>query len=221
MAERHGPDADRRPASIRSLRSPSPVPDDTRNEHAARSGGAPAGGLPPGGAGRLPGPDANARWRPASRQPPRCWMSGIRREAGSSCWPLRFARDTVRELSQRACRRGRSLRLMGRPLGLFRRQELDGVDWQIYRVNAGGGRPERVTRMPGGAMDPAIAAHGELVFSSPVPKAGRLWTSPEPAALYGQMPGQEPSRLTFGAGQRRRRHRPARRKDPLRERRGP
>ena len=52
--------------------------------------------------------------------------------------------------------------------------------------------------MPGGAMDPAIAAHGELVFSSPVPKAGRLWTSPEPAALYRQMPGQEPSRLTFG-----------------------
>ena len=30
-------------------------------------------------------------------------------------------------------------------------------------------------------MDPAVAAHGELVFSSPVPKAGRLWTSGEPA----------------------------------------
>jgi hypothetical protein len=51
--------------------------------------------------------------------------------------------------------------------------------------------------MPGGAMDPALAAHGELVFSSPVPKAGRLWTAPEPAALYRQMPDQEPARLTF------------------------
>jgi hypothetical protein len=47
-------------------------------------------------------------------------------------------------------------------------------------------------------MNPAIAAHGELVFSSPVPKAGRLRTTPEPAALYGQMPGHAPSRLTFG-----------------------
>jgi hypothetical protein len=47
-------------------------------------------------------------------------------------------------------------------------------------------------------MDPAIAAHEELVFSSPVPKAGHLWTAPTPAALYGQMPGQAPRRLSFG-----------------------
>ena len=72
------------------------------------------------------------------------------------------------------------------------------ADWQIYKVNAGGGRPELVTQMPGGAMDPAIAAHGELVFSSPVPSAGRLWTARQPAALYGLMPGQAPRRLTFG-----------------------
>jgi len=72
------------------------------------------------------------------------------------------------------------------------------ADWQIYKVNAGGGQPEQVTRMPGGAMDPAIAAHGELVFSSPVPKAGSLSTPSEPAALYGQMAGHASSRLTFG-----------------------
>jgi hypothetical protein len=47
-------------------------------------------------------------------------------------------------------------------------------------------------------MDAALAAHGELVFSSPVPKAGGLWTTAEPAALYRQMPDQAPSRLTFG-----------------------
>lgn len=70
--------------------------------------------------------------------------------------------------------------------------------WQIYRVRAGGGSPESVTRMPGGAMDPAVAAHGELLYSSPVPRAGRLWSSPQPPALYGQLPGQAPRRLTFG-----------------------
>jgi hypothetical protein len=79
----------------------------------------------------------------------------------------------------------------------FAGKAAESSEWQIYRVRAGGGSPERVTRMPGGAMDPAVAAHGELVFSSPVPKAGRQWTSPEPAALYGQWPGQAPRRLTF------------------------
>jgi hypothetical protein len=80
----------------------------------------------------------------------------------------------------------------------FAGKATESSEWQIYRVRAGGGSPERVTQMPGGAMDPAVAAHGELVFSSPVPKAGRLWTSREPAALYGQWPGQAPRRLTFG-----------------------
>jgi len=71
------------------------------------------------------------------------------------------------------------------------------AEWQIYRVAAGGGEPRRMTEMPGGAMDPAVAAHEELVFSSPVPKAGQLWTTREPAALYGQRPGQALRRLTF------------------------
>ncbi|HTL66820.1 MAG TPA: hypothetical protein VL200_04090 [Lacunisphaera sp.] len=71
------------------------------------------------------------------------------------------------------------------------------ADWQIYRVNAGGGRPQRVTAMPGGAMDPALAAHEELVFSSPVPAAGRLWSTNTPASLYGQLPDREAERLTY------------------------
>jgi len=80
----------------------------------------------------------------------------------------------------------------------FSGKSSDDANWQIYKANAGGGQPEAVTRMPGGAMDPAIAAHGELLFSSPVPPAGQLWTSPTPAALFGQMPGQAPGRLSFG-----------------------
>jgi hypothetical protein len=74
----------------------------------------------------------------------------------------------------------------------------DGQGWQIYKVAAAGGSPERVTEAPGGAMDPAVAAHEELVYSSPIPKAGRLWTSPEPPSLYGMLPGKAPRRLTFG-----------------------
>ena len=31
--------------------------------------------------------------------------------------------------------------------------------------------PKQITDMPGGAMDPALIATGDLVFSSPVPKA--------------------------------------------------
>jgi hypothetical protein len=79
----------------------------------------------------------------------------------------------------------------------FAGKSSEHADWQIYKVSAGGGRPELETRISGGAMDPAIAAHGELVFSSPVPKANRLWTTPTPAALYEQMPGKAPNRLTF------------------------
>ncbi len=70
--------------------------------------------------------------------------------------------------------------------------------WQIYMADMGGGRPRRVTHMAGGAMDPALGAHGQLIFSSPVPLAGRLWTTRRPAALYGQLPGRAPRRLTFG-----------------------
>lgn len=72
------------------------------------------------------------------------------------------------------------------------------ADWQIYRTAAAGGSPEQLTEMSGGAMDPAVAAHGELVFSSPVPKAGQLWTAAEPPALYAQMPDRSVRRLTYG-----------------------
>jgi hypothetical protein len=80
----------------------------------------------------------------------------------------------------------------------FAGKSSEQAEWQIYKVDADGGRPEQITRMQGGAMDPAIAAHEELVFSSPVPKAGHLWTAPTPAALYGQLPGQAPRRLSSG-----------------------
>ncbi len=80
----------------------------------------------------------------------------------------------------------------------FAGKDKDRQGWQIYRVAAGGGSPERLTDAPGGAMDPAVAAHEELVYSSPVPKAGRLWASPEPPSLYGMLPGKAPRRLTFG-----------------------
>ena len=109
-----------------------------------------------------------------------------------------FRTDTVRELSRGFFAAGDPCVSWDGRWVYFAGKSSEGADWQIYQVNAGGGRPQPLTRMPGGAMDPAIAAHGELVFSSPVPKAGRLWTAPEPAALYGQMPGQAPRRLTFG-----------------------
>jgi hypothetical protein len=70
--------------------------------------------------------------------------------------------------------------------------------WQIYRADAGGGDPEPVTTMPGGAMDPALAAHEELVFTSPVPPAGQVWAATAPVAIYGQLPGQAPRRFTYG-----------------------
>ncbi len=71
-------------------------------------------------------------------------------------------------------------------------------EWQIYAVPTAGGRPKAVTAMSGGAMDPAIAAHGELVFASPVPKAGQTWKTATPAALYTQKPGNPARRVSFG-----------------------
>jgi hypothetical protein len=110
-----------------------------------------------------------------------------------------FRADTVRELSGGLVAAGDPCVSWDGRWVYFDGKSSEDADWQIYKVDAGGGRPERVTRMPGGAMDPALAAHGELVFSSPVPKAGRLWTTAEPAALYRQLPDQAPSRLSFGA----------------------
>ena len=69
--------------------------------------------------------------------------------------------------------------------------------WQIYQAGENG-RPEAVTAMPGGAMNPAIIANGDLVFSSPVPKAGETWKTDRPAALHAKPISGLPRRLTFG-----------------------
>jgi hypothetical protein len=131
--------------------------------------------------------------------PPAATVLDVRYPPGSRVVLLvpPFRTDSVRELSRGLVAAGDPCVSWDGRWVYFDGKSSDDADWQIYKVNAGGGRPERVTRMPGGAMDPALAAHGELVFSSPVPKAGRLWTAPEPAALYRQMPDQEPARLTF------------------------
>jgi hypothetical protein len=72
--------------------------------------------------------------------------------------------------------------------------------WQIYETKASGGRPKAISAMEGGAMDPAIIANGDIVFSSPVPKVGQTWKTAKPAALYVQGSDSPPRRLTFGAG---------------------
>jgi hypothetical protein len=48
-------------------------------------------------------------------------------------------------------------------------------------------------------MNPAIIANGDLVFSSPVPKAGETWKTDRPAALHAKPISGLPRRLTFGA----------------------
>lgn len=109
-----------------------------------------------------------------------------------------YRTDMVRELSRGLVAAGDPCVSWDGRWVYFAGKSSNEADWQIYKVNSGGGPPEPVTRMPGGAMDPALAAHGELVFTSPVPKAGRPGSSPEAAALYGRLPGQAPIRLTFG-----------------------
>lgn len=71
--------------------------------------------------------------------------------------------------------------------------------WQIYETKPGGGRPKAVTAMDSGAMDPAILSNGDLVFSSPVPKAGVAWEAAQTPVLYAQAPHGLPRRLTFGS----------------------
>lgn len=109
-----------------------------------------------------------------------------------------FRADAARELSNGLVAAGDPCVSWDGRWVYFAGKSSERAEWQVYRVAAAGGRPEPVTRMPGGAMDPALAAHGELVFSSPVPQAGRVRSERGPAALYGQMPGQAPRRLTFG-----------------------
>jgi hypothetical protein len=109
-----------------------------------------------------------------------------------------FRTDSIRELSRGLVAAGDPCVSWDGRWVYFVGKRSDEADWQIYKVNAGGGQPVPVTDMPGGAMDPAIAAHEELVFSAPVPQAGHPAASRRPAALYGQGPGQAPRRLTFG-----------------------
>jgi hypothetical protein len=71
--------------------------------------------------------------------------------------------------------------------------------WQIYERSLAGGKPKRITSLTGGAMDPAVMANGDIVFSSPVPAGGELWKTETPSALYAQAPGGQPRRLTFGS----------------------
>ena len=132
--------------------------------------------------------------------PPSATVLDVRYPPGSRVVLLvpPFSTETVRVLSRGLVAAGDPCVSWDGRWVYFAGKSSEGADWQIYKVNAGGGRPEAVTRMPGGAMDPAIAAHEELVFSSPIPKAGHLWATSTPAALYGQLPGQAPRRLSSG-----------------------
>lgn len=85
----------------------------------------------------------------------------------------------------------------GRTVYFAGRRDAAG-DWQIYQARLNGGTPRRVTAMPGGALNPAVAAHDELVFASPVPPADQPWAPPQPAALHALKPGEKsPRRITF------------------------
>ena len=132
--------------------------------------------------------------------PPAATVLDVRYPPGSRVVLLvpPFGTDTVRVLSGGLVAAGDPCVSWDGRWIYFAGKSSEQADWQIYKVNAGGGRPQLVTHMPGGAMDPALAAHDELVFSSPVPKAGHLWTTPGAVAFYGQMPGQAPQRFTFG-----------------------
>jgi hypothetical protein len=70
--------------------------------------------------------------------------------------------------------------------------------WQIYESDLRTGRARPLTALPGGALSPALLPGGAIVFSSPVPKAGEVWTTTQPAALYVLKPGQPPRRITYG-----------------------
>ena len=71
-------------------------------------------------------------------------------------------------------------------------------DWQIYQEDLAGGRPQKLTTMPGGGvMSPTLLPNGSLVFASPVPKIGGPNYSQLPSALFVQSPGGRPWALTF------------------------
>jgi hypothetical protein len=72
-------------------------------------------------------------------------------------------------------------------------------EWQIYQEDLTGGRPQMLTAMPGGAMNPTLLPNGSLVFVSPVPKIGGPNSSQPPSALYVQLSGGQPRQLTFSS----------------------
>jgi hypothetical protein len=72
-------------------------------------------------------------------------------------------------------------------------------EWQIYREDLAGERPQMLTSMSSGAMSPTLLPNGSLVFASPVPKIGGPNYSQPPSALYVQSPGGQPRQLTFSS----------------------
>ena len=72
-------------------------------------------------------------------------------------------------------------------------------EWQIYQENLAAGRPQMLTSMPGGAMNPALLPDGSLIFASPVTKIGGTNFHQSPSALYVQSPGGQPRQLTFSS----------------------
>jgi hypothetical protein len=85
----------------------------------------------------------------------------------------------------------------GRLVYFVGRKDMSGP-WQVFQSDLSGGRPKAVTGVPGGAMDPAVMAGGDVVFCSPVPALGQTWKGAPPPAVYSQTPGLPPRRLTHG-----------------------
>lgn len=73
--------------------------------------------------------------------------------------------------------------------------------WQIYRTDLRGSLPQRLTDMPGGAMDPGWLPGGRFVFVSPVPTPSQPAPSKPLPALYAQdLEGGSPQRLSSALG---------------------
>lgn len=71
--------------------------------------------------------------------------------------------------------------------------------WQIYRARLRGGKPQPLTSMEGGAMDPAYLPDGRFVFSSPVPELGADWRGEGRPMLWTQpFEKSAAQRLTHG-----------------------
>jgi hypothetical protein len=109
-----------------------------------------------------------------------------------------FAPAEVRVLSKGLLSAGNPVTCFTGQRVFFAGKKTANDDWQIYEANPRGGHPKARTSIPGGAMDPAVIASGDLVFSSPVPRAGQLWSSERAAAIFSKSDNNPPQRLTFG-----------------------